>query len=111
MKHKKNDRIVITETKISKIISDCELICDTEIYYMTDNTSYALSQISLFDYTQSSIHNVIESNKESIIKIFDTEKLAENCVRYMKNNTKSKYSLSLLLNLFPKVSRLWTLMG
>lgn len=112
MKHKKGERIIISETETSKIISDHEIICNTEIYYMSDNTSYALSQINSFNYSECEILNVINSNKNNVISLFDTKKMAENCVIYMeKNKPKSKYLPSLLLNLFPKVSRLWTSTG
>ena len=60
MRYNINDTVVVISSNENKIISDCEIILGTEIYYMTDKTSYSISQLT--DYYE------FNNNREELLK-------------------------------------------
>lgn len=84
-----NQEVVIDSTKDVKKILEFENICDIWIYYMTDGTSYAESQIysDLDNYNR--VKNIILSAENKISDIIDFEKVAENMTKWYKSNKRN----------------------
>ena len=79
MRYNINDKVVVISDNEFKIISDSEIILGVEIYYMTDKTSYCVSELIL---DPKEIITFLDDNKESIKNfintIVDTKKIIEN---------------------------------
>jgi hypothetical protein len=81
MRYKINDTVVVISSDENKIISDCEIILGTEIYYMTDKTSYCLSQLK--DYYD------FNNNKELVNEIVNSPGLKEITDTKLNDFTKN----------------------
>jgi len=71
MKYSIGDSVCVIKTNEIKKIIDFEFICDVEIYYMLDNTSYSLSEICEVRIVEN-INKLITENEEKIINLIDS---------------------------------------
>jgi len=91
MRYNINDRVVVVSSNENKIILDCEIILGTEIYYMTDKTSYSVSQLT--DYYEFSDNNeellkeIINSPGLKEITDSKIEEFANNAVKWYEDNS------------------------
>ena len=91
MRYNINDKVtIINSNNENKIISDCEIILGVEVYYMTDKTSYSLSQLK--DYYE------FNNNEELVEEIINSPGLQEmidsNMGKLVENVGKWYYSTS-----------------
>jgi len=82
MNYKLGDTVLIKKTNETKTILDFEEINGEKIYYMSDNTSYHISQITYI--TTQSKHELIQEicNNKSFI-----DKISEDYSKEMANKT------------------------
>ena len=114
MKHNTSEVVRIINTNQVKVISVCELIDGVEIYYMTDNTSFSRDQLKTLSYSHEELIELISDNTKNIISFIDFDNVINTSKKWNEKHfprPKAKYWPFPLLNLFPKVSRLWTSRG
>lgn len=90
MIYKINELVYVYNEEKEKKIVDCENIIGVNIYYMSDGTSYSEEQINMSHCECDDLDEFITNNKETILKLFDTEKLASQLYEFYSKNKKSK---------------------
>ena len=90
MRYKINESVYVYNEEKEKKIVDCENIIGVNIYYMLDGTSYSEEQIKISYCECHDLDGFITNNKEKILKLFDTEKLASQLYEFYSENKKSK---------------------
>jgi hypothetical protein len=83
---KVNDSVFVSKTNEIKKIIDFEIICDVEIYYMLDNTSYSENQLQQIA-SEETFKIKLEINKEIVHEFIDYEQLAKNVAEWYKKRT------------------------
>lgn len=92
MKYKINELVYVNNTNVPKNIVDSENICGVEIYYMSDNTSYSKEQIIMIYNEFQLLSEHIGNNRKKIIKLIDTDSIAQNLSNFVIENRKLKSS-------------------
>jgi hypothetical protein len=88
MKYKPNCEVKLMNVKKPKLIVEVEYIHDTWIYYMSDGTSYAESQIE-YGLTKEFLQLMTKLKKPQVFnKIFDTKKTAKAMSEWYKKNAQ-----------------------
>lgn len=91
MKYKKGQQVIVKSTKQLKTVEEFEIICDVEIYYMNDKSSYSLEQIEVLNLSDEDklVLKIIE-NQEKIKEYFNVDKISEKFAEgYKKMFNKS----------------------
>lgn len=88
MMYEINSRVKIKKDDTIKMVVDAECILDTNVYYMSDNTSYGEHQIS-FEITKEyeELINKITPNFV-VTKLLDIDKVGENMSNWYKLKQK-----------------------
>jgi hypothetical protein len=86
MKYSIGDTVCVIKTNEIKKIIDFEIICDVEIYYMLDNTSYSENQLQQIT-SEETFKIKLEINKEIVHEFIDYEQLVNNVAEWYKKRT------------------------
>jgi hypothetical protein len=92
MRYSIGDSVYVIKTGDFKEIIDFELICDTELYYMSDLTSFPCEQLTKFKDipSQELLQKKISDNKDVIMKLIDIENIGKTwAYNFLKNSNNS----------------------
>lgn len=92
MEYSMSDYVVVYTNDVKQIES-MEIICGVEIYYMSDNTSYALRQILRCANKEEIVNtfiNKVKNNGDIIMQEFYDKKqfLVDSMVKWINENVK-----------------------
>ncbi len=91
MKYSIGDSVYVIKTGEFKKIIDFEVICDIELYYMSDLTSFPCNELTKFKNITSreEIEQKILNNKDAIMSLIDFDKVADNWAKwFLKKSNK-----------------------
>jgi hypothetical protein len=92
MRYSIGDSVYVIKTGDLKEIIDFELICDTELYYMSDLTSFPCEQLTKFKEipSQELLQKKISDNEDVIMSLIDFEKVSKNWTDWFFKHSKKK---------------------
>ena len=91
MKYSIGDSVYVIKTGEVKKIIDFEVICEIELYYMSDSTSFPCNMLTKFKniVSREELEKKIFDNKDVIMGLIDVDKAANNLVRYILKNSNN----------------------
>ena len=100
MLYSENTKVKLKSSDTIKMIVDSEFIAGTNIYYMSDNTSYAEHQIN-FTVTPEYEHIMSKMTPDFVhTHLIDTEKIGQNIANWY-NKQKRKENEKIIISTTP----------
>ena len=94
MKYSIGDSVYVIKTGEVKKIIDFEVICEIELYYMSDSTSFPCNMLTKFKniVSREDLEKKISNNKDIIIGLIDFEKVVDNWAKWFLKNSNNSLS-------------------
>lgn len=91
MTYKSGECVRILKTNQTKKILESEIILGVEIYYMTDKTSYCLSDICEYsDHLSNEVKSLFIENIDNLTKKVCSDKIVNNWIEILSQHKPKK---------------------